>query len=58
MDDSAANSAAIPSPTGVATKKPVFEPLTSTPGVARAWRKRKPAAAMNAAATSTRRASE
>jgi hypothetical protein len=37
--------------------KPVFEPASSCPGVARAWRARKPALDRNASETSVARAS-
>ncbi len=56
--DAAANRAdANPRPTGVAISKPPLAAFTITPGVARAWRKRNPAATMNAYPTSRTRAS-
>ena len=45
--DHPANTAATTRPTGVAIVKPWFGPSSSTPGVASAWRVRKPAAARN-----------
>ena len=44
-------------PTGVAMTNPRFELDSRTPGVARAWRPRKPAADANASETRTSRAS-
>jgi hypothetical protein len=46
-DERAAKTPPTSRPTGVAITKPAFAPPTRTPGVASAWRPRKPALAMN-----------
>ena len=58
IDDQAANTAAIRSPTGVAITNPAFFPSSRTPGVASACSPRKPALERKAIDTRKSRASE